>query len=343
MSFTTYAGPHPHADESGVDDVYADCVVVICDGCAALLEGDWVYHYPTEEAARAGANDLEWYAGGELAYCDACCDTVDHAHVWQEFGDGDPICEICRRERSELEPPVPVRTCAECGCTEEAACLTGSARAVPCWWMGPTVCSACVGKVMGSWAESLASHLRRKYLVRAVDPLMVYDAGSLSLATSLTVAPDVVTALSSMRLNRLWDELEAGFESGNAPAVASASAAHRFVEVICGEDTCALCLEPRAAPAHDRMETSAIDELVGAWAGSDGVTEGGELDAALEGLAQALYGEATTGAATDEAISWERLAASAGPIGSEAGAAKASTAGPGSVAGGAHAERQEGN
>lgn len=31
----------------------------------------------------------------------------------------------------------PVRTCAECGCTDERACIGG------CYWSAPALCSAC--------------------------------------------------------------------------------------------------------------------------------------------------------------------------------------------------------
>lgn len=42
--------------------------------------------------------------------------------------------------RSDPETIIPGRTCRECGCTDERACMDGEH---PCSWVGPDLCSAC--------------------------------------------------------------------------------------------------------------------------------------------------------------------------------------------------------
>ena len=44
----------------------------------------------------------------------------------------------------DVEPPIPLEVCRECGCTDELACPGG------CFWVGAGLCSRCVAGFGGT-------------------------------------------------------------------------------------------------------------------------------------------------------------------------------------------------
>ena len=90
------------------------CLVLVCDGCAAVLahpDTEAEIHYDTAEEARADATeDLSWSRGGERDLCPACT-CAEQGHDWRPWWTSPP-------RDAAGPPPAPCRWCDRCGALE---------------------------------------------------------------------------------------------------------------------------------------------------------------------------------------------------------------------------------